>query len=145
MSNLEKIAELTDSLSRVELNLHEEKSILEFILEHTTDGYWDWDIPTGYEYLSPKFKAQLGYAPNEMENTPEAWQTICNTDDVNHAGTKIQAIFAGDKDEFDQILRFSHKDGYLIKILCRGKVVHRDKNGAPVRMIGTHTIIGKEL
>jgi PAS domain-containing protein len=80
--NLKKLYDLTETLERVESNLVEEKSILEFMLEHTTDGYWDWDIQSGYEYMSPKFKKQLGYEPDEMENKPEAWQAICNEEDL---------------------------------------------------------------
>ena len=58
--SIKKIKHLTESLTRVENNLKEEKEILEFILEHTTDGYWDWDLTTNYQYLSPKLKSQLG-------------------------------------------------------------------------------------
>jgi len=39
--SIDKIKKLTETLNRVEDNLHEEKEVLEFILEHTTDGYWD--------------------------------------------------------------------------------------------------------
>ena len=71
VNNLDRIIALTDTLIKVEENAQKERKILEFIIEHTTDGYWDWNIMTGYEYMSPKFKAQLGYKPNEMKNSPE--------------------------------------------------------------------------
>jgi PAS domain S-box-containing protein len=140
-NNLGRLQELTSTLERVESNLVEEKSILEFILESTTDGYWDWDIPKGYEYLSPKFKKQLGYEPDEMEDKPEAWQSICNTEDLTRSYEVMQSHFNGDTEEFREMLRFTHKEGYEIKILCRGKVIKRGVNGEPLRMIGTHTII----
>jgi len=54
MVNLKKIQELTKTLERVEGNLKEEIDILDFLLEHFTDGYWDWNVITNVEYLSPK-------------------------------------------------------------------------------------------
>jgi len=140
-SNLEKISDLISSLETVEENLLEKNSILEFMLEHTTDGYWDWDVVTGEEYLSPKFKKQLGYEPDEMENKPEAWQVICNKDDLDRTFATVEDHFKGNSEEFKEVLRFTHKKGHEVKILCRGKVVKRDESGAPLRMIGTHTII----
>ena len=141
MNNLKKLSELTHTLQRVESNLHEEKTVLEFILEQTTDGYFDWNIVTGYEYLSPKFKFQLGYLPEEMDNTPEAWQAICNKEDLDKAFITITSHLQGETESFTETLRFTHKQGHEITILCKGKVVSRDENGTPLRMIGTHTII----
>ena len=138
---LDKIKLLTDSLSRVEENLKEEMAILEFILEKSTDGYWDWNILTNYEYLSPKLKAQLGYLPNEMENSPKSWQTICNTDDLKKAGECIQKHLDGKTEEFSETLRFTHKKGHIITILCSGIVVSRDIDGKATRMVGTHKLI----
>jgi PAS domain S-box-containing protein len=141
MDNLKKIAELTKTLTRVEENLTEETGILEFILEHTTDGYWDWNIETGYEYLSPKFKQQLGYAVDEMEMKPEAWMGLCLEEDLRRAGEKIEQCISGKTDEFKDTLHFTHKQGHEVVILCRGKVVSRGEEGLATRMIGTHTII----
>lgn len=140
-NNLSKIKELTNILEKVENNLTEEKSILEFMLEHTTDGYWDWDIVTGYEYLSPKFKNQLGYEVDEMDNKPESWQKLCNQEDLGRAFQVVESHLKGETEEFKEILRFTHKQGHEVTILCRGKVVKRGENGEPLRMIGTHTII----
>ena len=81
---LDKIRLLTESLSRVEENLKEEMAILEFILERSTDGYWDWNIEGNYEYLSPKLKDQLGYSERELENTPDSWKKICTEDSLKN-------------------------------------------------------------
>ena len=139
--SIDKIKLLTDSLTRVEENLMEEMAILEFILEKSTDGYWDWNIVTNYEYLSPKFKAQLGYAPDEMENSPRSWQSICNPDDLEKASENINLHLKGETRDFSETLRFTHKDGHIVNILCSGVVVSRDKDGNPLRMVGTHRLI----
>lgn len=141
MKHLEELTKLTESLAKIEEDLREENEILEFILENTTDGYWDWDIQKNTEYLSSKFKAQLGFEKEEMENTPEAWMVLCNKEDLERVGLEIEKILKGDKDEFSETLLFTHKLGHSIKILCRGKLVTRLADGTPIRMIGTHTII----
>jgi PAS domain S-box-containing protein len=141
MENLDEIRKLTNSLSRVENNLKNEKSTLEFILEHTTDGYWDWNVVTGYEYLSPKFKSQLGYTVDEMENKPESWQKICNPEDAAKLWDQVQNHFSGNQEDIKGVLRFTHKEGHEIQILCRGKLVERSEDGSPLRMIGTHVIL----
>lgn len=139
--NIKKLYELTNTLENVEQNLTEERDVLEFILEHTTDGYWDWNMVNNYEYLSPKFKSQLGYGVNEMENSPESWQKICNQEDLERTIVTVENHIKGETEEFKELLRFTHKEGHEVKILCRGKVVKRDEKGNPLRMIGTHTII----
>jgi len=118
-----------------------DKSILNFVLENTTDGYWDWNLITNEEYLSPRFKSQLGYQDDEMENSPEAWQAICNPDDVKKSYEAIMKYLSGEVEDFSEILRFTHKKGHEISILCKGKIVERTEDGKPSRIIGTHAII----
>jgi PAS domain S-box-containing protein len=141
MDPLDNIRKLTSTLVRVEQNLEQEKSTLEFILEHTTDGYWDWDVETGYEYLSPRFKSQLGYEVDEMEDKPESWQAICHPEDSNLLWDEVQQHFRGEIEEIKGVLRFTHKLGHEIRILCRGKLVEFTESGEPKRMIGTHVIL----
>ena len=141
MENIKKLEELTNTLIRVEENLKEEYKILEFLLEYSLDGYWDWKMSSDYEYLSPKFKQQLGYTDDEMENKPESWQKICNQDDLITVYNIVGKCINGEHDEFNQMLRFTHKNGNEIQILCRGIVVSRDENGIAERMVGTHRII----
>jgi PAS domain S-box-containing protein len=139
--NIEAIEKLTENLTRIESNLTAEKENLEMILENTTDGYWDWNVQTNYEYMSPKFKKQLGYDVHEMEHKPESWQSICNKEDLDACTIEVQKHLKGETPEFKHLLRFTHKKGHQVTILCRGKVVERSNDGTPIRMIGTHTII----
>jgi PAS domain S-box-containing protein len=137
--SLDRIIALTDTLSRVELNLQEEMSILEFVLESITDGYWDWGLVKDYEYFSPKFKEQLGYV--RMAPTPESWQKICNEDDLKEVLESVNKHMSGEILDFSQTLRLTHKDGHEITVLCRGVVVRRSADGSPLRMVGTHQLI----
>jgi len=44
------------------------EDVLKEILEQSLAGYWDWDIPSGNEYMSPTFKKMFGYEDHEIEN-----------------------------------------------------------------------------
>ncbi len=139
---LDRIIELTYTLSRVEENLQEEMAILSFVLDSITDGYWDWNIQTGYEFFSEKFKSQLGY--KRMKPSPESWKRICHPEDLEEAERKMEEHFLGKTDEFNQILRLRHKDGHEVKVKSSGKVVSYNDDGSPLRMVGTHILIPSE-
>ena len=49
--------QMSDSVER--LRRGEER--YEFVVAGTQDGIWDWDIRTDEDYLSPRWKAILGY------------------------------------------------------------------------------------
>ena len=140
--NLDKIEKLTNTLSRVDENLKDEMSILEFVLDSITDGYWDWNIETNYEYFSDKFKSQLGY--KRMKPSPESWQKICNPEDLTSAIKGVEDHFSGKTENFNQVLRLTHKDGHEVKVMCIGKVVNWSDDGKPLRMVGTHQLIKGE-
>ena len=42
-----------------------------------------------------------------------------------------------------QDVRYRHKNGSTVIVLCQGRVVDWDDTGAPLRMIGTHTDVTK--
>ena len=82
--------ELIKKIGESDKGRHDKIDILTKVLEKSTDGYWDWSIGSAseaggedYEYLSPKFKEQLGYTVEEMANVPSSWMNIlrrkCNS------------------------------------------------------------------
>jgi PAS domain S-box-containing protein len=136
---MNKIKEIQESIGK---GGNSNLDILKFILENTTDGYWDWHISKDYEYLSPTFKSQLGYEDHEMENHPSSWQKLANEEDLKRIFALVTKHFET-KGEVPvlETIRFTHKKGYELTILCRGKVVEWGENGEPIRMVGTHAII----
>jgi len=42
------------------------ESVLRGILENSLAGYWDWNIVSGDEYMSPAFKKMFGYEDHEL-------------------------------------------------------------------------------
>lgn len=116
-----------------------ELKLLEQILDIVLAGYWDWDIPNHYEYLSPGFKRMFGYSDDELPNTPEAWQSIIFPEDLpgvmacydHHVQSRGMIPFYNE-------VRYCHKDGSTVWVICSGQVIEWDAAGQPLRMIGCH-------
>ncbi len=122
--------------------LEENNRVLEGVLESQMAGYWDWNIPANTEYLSPAFKAMFGYADDEMENSPEAWQKIIHPDDLAGVLETFDAhVKSRGKVPYDNEVRYYHKDGSIVWVWCRGAVVEWANDGSAVRMVGCHVDI----
>jgi|GEM_PF-1280232 len=112
------------------------------LIESSTDGFWDWYVQTDYQYMSPRFWEMFGYLPEEKPNKPSAWQEIIFPEDLEIALVNFQKhVDTRGIHPYIQEVRYRHKNGSTVTVLCRGKVIDWDKNGKPIRMIGTHTDI----
>jgi two-component system, chemotaxis family, CheB/CheR fusion protein len=141
---MNEIEQLKKELTETKNALKDSQIMFNHIVESTFAGYFDWNIPENTEYLSPTFKKMFGYGDDEMESSPEAWQKIIFEEDL----PKVFELFtlhveSKGKIPFDSELRFYHKDGSVVWIFCRGKVVEWDENGSPLRMLGSHIDITK--
>ena len=107
-------------------------------LEATDDGLWDWDMPSGNTYFSPRYYTMLGYAPYELPQHYDTWKRLVHPDDLERSISKIQKHIDDQNDSYAVEFRLRTKDGGWKWILGRGKVIKRDAEGNPVRMVGTH-------
>ncbi len=110
---------------------------LRLALEAVSDGIWDWDLETGEVYWNPLSYTMLGYEPDEFKVTYDKWKEMVHPDDICGCENSVQdALTSGEifKIEF----RIKCKDGSWKWMLGRGRCVSRDKDGNPIRMVGTH-------
>lgn len=104
------------------------------------DGYWDWLIQDDYEYMSPQFWEMFGYKPEEKEHKPYEWQAIVFKEDLKASLNNFDKhVKTKGAHPYSQEVRYHHKDGSIITVLCKGAVVEWANDGTPIRMIGTHT------
>ncbi len=135
------VQDVTDRRA-VEEELREKTLVFETILEGALAGYWDWHIPDNYEYLSPTFKSMFGYEDHELPNRPDSWQKMIHPDDLpgvleafdRHVQSRGDIPFVNE-------VRYFHKDGSVVWVCCRGKVIEWDEDGKPLRMVGSHVNI----
>jgi len=110
---------------------------LAFALEATSEGLWDWDITTGHVFFSPTWIASLGYEPNDVQPHVSFWKSIVHPDDMPKVEAALNAHLEGRTAHYECENRLRAKSGEYRWNLDRGKVVKRDDDGTPLRMIGT--------
>jgi PAS domain S-box-containing protein len=108
-------------------------------LNLTTDGIWDWNLETNEVYFSPRFKKLLGYEDAELPNRAETWQQLIHPDDLMLALLAFKQHTEEGK-PFSFPVRYKHKDGSTIWVLCRG-VALKNEVGKFSRLVGTHSDI----
>ena len=119
--------------------------ITENVFESSMAGFWDWNMITDEEYLSPRFKKMFGYEDHEMENSQESWQAIVFKEDLQPMFDLFQRhIDSKGAVPFETTIRFHHKNGRTIYVRCNGKVVEWTEDGKPARSIGSHIDITEE-
>jgi diguanylate cyclase (GGDEF)-like protein/PAS domain S-box-containing protein len=104
-------------------------------------GIWDRNIQTNEIHYSAGWKAILGYADSELTNLINDSYKRVHPDDLAYVQATIQAHFDRKTDSYEVEHRIRCKDGSYKWISSRGKVVGRDSEGKPLRMIGTTTDI----
>ena len=130
-------SDITDQVQAKE-KIEEERNLLEAILEDAMSGYWSWNLPRGEMYLSPSLKRMLGYENREVENTPEAWRHLLLDEDFPLLQERYQQhVESHGKIPFYNEIRFWHKNGSVVWVICSGRVVERQGN-TPIRMAGSH-------
>ncbi len=120
-------------------HVRQELKLLENILDIILAGYWDWDLQTHSEYFSPGFKRMFGYEEEELPNRPETWQRLIFPEDL----PSVLRCFDRHVQSHGQVpyyneVRYRHRDGSTVWIICSGQVIQWDAAGRPLRMIGCH-------
>ena len=104
------------------------------------DGFWDWDMVTGKVFYSTSWKELLGYADDEVGDTIDEIWRLGNPDDLRKTFQAVERhVTTGEP--FASEFRIRCKDGSTKWLLGRGKLIARDADGRPLRMIGTNTDI----
>ena len=132
-----------DRLARSEAALRASERRLSYALQGANDGLWDWNLETDEVYYSPRWKAMLGYAPEELIDRLTTWAALVHPDEKEATLARVDAYLAGELPRFECEFRMRHKDGRWVHVLSRA-VLARDCRGAPVtprRLVGTHVDI----
>ncbi len=109
-----------------------------YAFEGSGDGVWDWNAVTNKVFFSHRWKDMLGYAPEEIGDSLEEWSSRVHPDDLPLAMADVQRHFRGEAELYLNEHRMRCKDGSYKWILDRGKVISRNADGTPLRMVGTH-------
>ncbi len=127
---------LATGLERIEIQRHlrdlEERN--ELALYSANDGLWDFDTLNNRVYLSPRWKAMLGYDEADVGQAPD-WRTLVHSDDMSRVQAAIRDHVAGKTPIFESMHRMRHATGEWRWVISRAKAKVDDK-GRLLRLVG---------
>lgn len=124
------------AMQEAEAALRTSEERLQLMLEATGSGLWDWDLRSGKVYRSPRYYALTGHAPDQARPDFSFFQKIVHPDDLAQALAAIDDHQQGRTSlcEFD--FRPAPRPDGRTWLRSTGRVVERDAQGAPLRMVG---------
>lgn len=129
-------------IKEVEEKLNEANIMYNIILETTFAGYWDWYVNENYTFYSTSFKAMFGFEDDEVPHSPDWWANQMHPDDVQNAYDMVEEhIKSKGTTPFANEARYYHKDGSIVWVYCKGKVIEWSEDGQPLRVVGSHVDI----
>ncbi|GAA3780763.1 hypothetical protein GCM10022423_41380 [Flavobacterium ginsengiterrae] len=138
--HISDITELKDKEEK--LRISEER--FQFALEASTAGIWDWDMVTNNVFYSSLSLKILELESTDIFDDPERWDKIVHPDDLPKYYSDIREHFDNKIPYYENYHRVMTSSGNYKWILDRGKVIKRDENGKPLRVIGTHTDVSAQ-
>lgn len=125
-----------------ERQLGESEARWKFVLDHTDEGIWEWDVSTETVNFSRRWKDLLGYGEHDLGTALAEWERRVHPDDLEAVKTAMRATLKGHNMSFEHEHRMLCKDGSWRRVRDSGLVVSRDREGRPLRVLGTLKDLG---
>ncbi|MFN0101209.1 MAG: response regulator [Bryobacteraceae bacterium] len=119
-----------------EAEMHRQSERLRLALESAREGTWDWDMECGMLSCSEVLLSMLGYGEDAINGPREVWLSHVHPDDLSALQSALAPHLGRDVEIYECEYRIRNAAGDWWWVLDRGRVVERDEQGAPVRMIG---------
>ncbi len=131
-----RVSDITDQKKQEDkLMISEER--FQYALKAASEGIWDWDMVSNKLYMSAQFMKILGKREKDAVEPIEFWQERIHPDDQEHHEKVRQEHIKKKNSTYENIFRVRTDQGKYRWVLSRGKVVHFNEKGKPLRAIGT--------
>ncbi|KFE64929.1 PAS domain-containing sensor histidine kinase [Hyalangium minutum] len=110
-------------------------------LETLDECIWIWNCPTDELLVTSRWRTTLGYAEGELGSRLQDLMELLHPDDRPALREGMDAHLAGHTPRFEREVRLRRKDGQWSWQLSRARVIARDEQGHPVRVVGTNVEI----
>jgi len=131
-SGVGKLIDFADGLVAKLSGLHHVQS------ELSGDVFSDWNLKSGRIDSGKRWKALLGYADGDLDDTINGWRSLVQADDLRLFNAAIGAHVHGDSRSFQVECRLKTKSETWKWIYLKGRVVSRDGDGKPARLLLAH-------
>jgi diguanylate cyclase (GGDEF)-like protein/PAS domain S-box-containing protein len=128
----------------LETAIENTKERLFLALEAAQIGTWDMNAKTQSRLVNPRTAAMLGYRADEIDFTHSMWSSLVHPFDRARlrdlTQKRLDAAAASTQDAPPTVTieyRLRHKHGHYIWVQSHAKLVSRDEQGLPERIVGT--------
>ncbi len=135
------IRDLETAVSEKTKALLESEERLNLALESAHGAAWDWDVASGSVTYSRNWYKMIGFEKDELASTIDAWRNRVHPDDISRLTESLEQYFRGDSKTYECEYRIRTKKGHYVWWLDRGKIIERDADNRPLRIIGIDTDI----
>jgi PAS domain S-box-containing protein len=111
---------------------------LELALAGANLGIWDYNFKTDKAIRNERWAEILEYRLDEIEPDPKWMDHLIHPDDLTMAEKNMKAHVQGETPSYEVEFRVLSRSGEWRWILDRGRIIERESNGTPIRMVGTH-------
>ncbi|MDX1431652.1 MAG: EAL domain-containing protein [Gammaproteobacteria bacterium] len=124
------------AIARTTQALHASRERFEYALAISNDGLWDWDLATDAMYFSPRWRETLGYSAEQVGHDAAFWRSLIHPDDRARVLEELEEHLAGKTPIHQCENRLRTCSGEYRWNLSRARVITRDAEGKPIRILG---------
>ena len=124
----------SSELKRIQAALRASEERYVLAEQATNDGVWDWNLMTGEDYMSPRWKGLLGFTGDELTDKDDSFFSRIHPEDLSPTLEAIRSQVE-ERRSYCVELRLRCKDGSYRWFVSRGQAV-RDQAGNVTRMVG---------
>ena len=130
------VRDITDR-KRAEEAIRKSEERLDLALIGGDLGMWDYNLQTREAFFSRRRAEMVGYSLEEAQPDMSWWGERVHPEDIPRVIEAFNAHVEGRSPLYECDHRIKHRSGEYIWTAARGKVVERDEQGNPVRIVGT--------
>ncbi|TDE01250.1 PAS domain S-box protein [Flavobacterium hiemivividum] len=138
-----KVTEVTE-YKRQELKLKLSEERFQFALEASSEGIWDYNIKEDKIFFCSQSMKILGFKEEDTFHAIDIWENRIHPLDKEKYLSDVQLHIDNVTTNYENSKRILTKSGDYKWILTRGKIIERDSNNNPIRVMGTHTDISSQ-
>ena len=139
-----KIVRDISARKKAEKLLYENDERLRLALQVSNQGIYDIvNLQTGEIITSPEYARMLGYDPDGFKVTHGQWAEWLHPDDRESVRQTFGRYVADEISEYRVEYRLRTREGNWLWVFSTAKIIERNKDGQPRRILGTLTDISR--
>ncbi|WKE64570.1 diguanylate cyclase [Gallaecimonas kandeliae] len=140
----EALQKLQQENARLKRLADDAKEKLDAAMDGTGLCIWQLHVPSGKLVIfNRRWGAMLGFQPKELEAHFDTWRAHLHPEDRETVLDAFYSHIQGKSPSYQALHRMLGKNG-VRWVLDRGRVVERDEQGQPLRVMGTHIDVTQE-